>query len=194
MSSTYFGLEDGTGRFQLEDSLDDWLIEDATLFAVGNNVILLYDIAGIVSSDIILLYDMTGVVAKNLQLLYDIAGTTATNMAHSQGVVTPPALDTEVTLFDKTDTNRLVHSGWVSLANMASGDTVIIRVYRYEPVSGAMELYRMKTVRHSELKADETENMLAAFFVPIPTQRYRVTLEQTSGTPRAFNWEYYKHP
>ena len=75
---------------------------------------------------------------------------------------------------------------------MASGDTVIIRTYKWEPNTSAYSLYEEKTVKYSDLKGNESTDMPAVFLPFIPAERYKVTIEQTAGTLRQYPWELFQ--
>ncbi|GAG83245.1 unnamed protein product, partial [marine sediment metagenome] len=47
-------------------------------------------------------------------------------------------------------------------------------------------------VTKNDLKGKDTEDQPAVFSVFLPTERFKLTIEQTSGTLRAFPWELYK--
>lgn len=189
--SSYWGLEDGTGHRELEDGTGGWLLEDGTTLSVSNTLQIQYDITGIVANTIQLLYDITGVVSDTLELCYDINGASSTNLTQQKKSVTLQQLNTEVKLVEKTD-GPWNYSCWVSLANMQAGDKVKIRVYRWNPSTLAYEKYDVKTITKTDLKGKETEDQPAVFSVFIPTERFKLTIEQTNGTLRAFPWELYK--
>ena len=189
--SSYWGLEDGTGHRLLEDGTGGWLIEDATTFPVSDTLQFLYDITGVVSDTLQFLYDITGVVSDTLDICYDINGDASTNLVRQSKAPTLQQLDVEVKLVEKTD-GPWNYSCYVSLVNMQAGDRVKIRVYRWNPSTSAYELYELKTIMKNDLKGKETEDQPAVYAVFIPTERFKLSIEQTDGTLRAFPWELYK--
>jgi len=188
--SAYWGLEDGTGRWQLEANTFDRLIEDATTFTVTDTLEIIYDLTGVVSDTLELQYDMTGVISDTISLCYDINGDASTSLVQQNKSPTLTALNLETKLIEKTD-GPFHYSAWIHLSNMASGDKVIIRVYKWETNGNSYELYEEKEIMYSDLKT--LENDQTAVFLPfIPAERYKVTIEQTAGTLRAFPWEMFK--
>lgn len=190
--SVYYGLEDGSGHLILEDgSGDGYLLEAATTFTVTDTLTIQYDMTGVVNDTLELLYDMTGVVQDTVTLYHDINGTASTQLVSQNLAPTLVALNTETKLIEKTD-GPYHYSAWVHLNNMASGDTVIIRTYKWNITDSQYDLYEEKTVRYTDLNANETNNMPAVFLPFIPANRYKVTIEQTAGTVRQYPWQLFK--
>lgn len=189
---SYYGLEDGSGHLILEDgSGDGYLLEDATTFSVTDTLSIVYDITGVVTDTLTVQYDMTGVIQDTISLYYDINGDASTQLVTQNLNPTLKSLNLETKLVEKTD-GPYHYSTWIHLGNMASGDTVIIRTYKWEVNTGAYELYEKKTIKHSDLKGNETTNQPAIFLPFIPANRYKVTIEQTAGTLRAYPWQLFK--
>jgi len=103
-----------------------------------------------------------------------------------QGSVTPPSLNTEtdiVNLGEQLD--DYIFEGFISLQNLASGDTVVIRTYI--AVDGS-----------NQVKSDELTFTGAPtiFVVRVPAitlaynSKIRVTVTQTAGTLRAFPYTF----
>ena len=190
--SSYYGLEDGTGHLILEDgSGDGYILEDATTFTVSDTISIEYDITGSVSDTLEFQYDMTGSVGDTISLYYDINGTASTSLVRQNLSPTLLSLNSETKIIEKTD-GPYHYSAWIHLDNMASGDTVVIRTYKWEPNGSAYSLYEEKTVRYSDLKGKESTDMPAVFLPFIPTEKYKVTIEQTAGTLRQYPWELFK--
>ncbi len=67
--------------------------------------------------------------------------------------------------------------------NMASGDAVIIRTYvQDENALTARVLYEDR-VTYSIIKDDPVY-----YIPPVPTDNYKVTIQQTDGTNRTYTW------
>ena len=188
---SYYGLEDSSGHLIIEDgSGSGYLLESATTFTVSDTLTLVYDITGQVTDTLILQYDILADVLQTVTLYYDINGDASTNLVRQNLAPTLKALNLETILIEKTD-GPFHYSAWIHLTNLLSGDTIILRVYKWEPNTSAYELYEEKPVSYNDLKT--FENNQTAIFLPfIPAERYKVTIEQTAGTLRAFPWELYK--
>lgn len=188
---SYYRLEDSSGHLILEDgSGDGYLLESATTFTVTDTLTLVYDITGQVTDTLTLQYDILADVLQTITLYYDINGDASTNLERQNLSPTLKALNLETTLIEKTD-GPYHYSAWIHMTNLASGDTVVLRVYKWEPNTSAYELYDEKKITYSDLKIFENDQ--TAVFLPfIPAQKYKVTIEQTAGTLRAFPWELYK--
>jgi len=188
---SYYGLEDSSGHLILEDgSGDGYLLESATTLTVTDTLTLVYDITGQVTDTLTLQYDILADVLQTITLYYDINGDASTNLVRQNLAPTLKALNLETTLIEKTD-GPFHYSAWIHMTNLASGDTIILRVYKWEPNNSVYELYEEKQVTYNDLKT--FENNQTAIFLPfIPAQKYKVTIEQTAGTLRAFPWELYK--
>jgi len=103
-----------------------------------------------------------------------------------QGSVTPSALNTETDIINLDDqTDDYIVEGQISLQNLASGDTVIIRTYI--AVDGT-----------NQVKVDEATfsgaQTIPVVRIPATTVAYngkfRVTITQTAGTLRAFPYTF----
>lgn len=171
---SYYELEDGSGNYVLEDGTGNYVIES---IVVANTRTLQYDIRGL--------------VADTLTARYSINGDPSTQLTQLTRTITPSALSTETTLIQKTD-GPFHYAGYVHLDTLASGDTVIIRIYKWETVDDDFLLYEEKTIKYSDLKANETNDMVAVFLPFIPAEQYKVTIEQTAGTLRTINFELFK--
>lgn len=85
----------------------------------------------------------------------------------------------EDTVFDITADEHF--ACWLFAHNMVSGDTVVIKIYVKDQNAGTMRLYLSKTLVDAQTEP--------AFHVPfVPTKQYKVTIQRTGGTDRAFTW------
>jgi hypothetical protein len=99
-----------------------------------------------------------------------------------QGSVTPSALNTEtdvISLDDQTD--DFILEGQVSLQNLASGDTVVVRIY--------IAVDGVNRVKSDELTFSGAQG-IPVVRIPAVTLAYnakpRVTVTQSAGTIRSF--------
>ena len=99
-----------------------------------------------------------------------------------QGSITPSALNTETNIINLSDqSDDYIVEGQISLQNLASGDTVVIRTYI--AVDGT-----------NQVKVDEAAfsgaQTIPVVRIPATTVAYngkfRVTITQTAGTLKAF--------
>lgn len=85
----------------------------------------------------------------------------------------------EVNLFDITADEHF--ATWIFTHNMLSGDTVVIKVYVKDQNAGTMRLYLTATITNAQTDP--------AYHIPfVPTKQYRVTIQRTGGTDRAYTW------
>lgn len=99
-------------------------------------------------------------------------------LAFSNGTITSSA--SEQNLFDVTADAHF--ATYVFRHNMQAGDTVTIKVYVLDENTATMRLYQ--TESYSEVQADP------ALFIPfMPTKQYRVSIQRTAGTDRAYTWQ-----
>jgi hypothetical protein len=103
-----------------------------------------------------------------------------------QGSVTPSALNTETDIINLGDqTDDFILEGFVSLRNMAAGDSVVLRIY--VAVDGV-----------TQDKSDELSfsgaQAVPVVRIPATTLAYnskpRVTVTQTAGTLRSFPYTF----
>ena len=138
---SYYGLEDSSGHLILEDgSGSGYLLESATTFTVLDTLTLVYDITGQVADTLTLQYDILADVLQTITLYYDINGDASTNLVRQNLSPTLKALNLETVLIEKTD-GPYHYSAWIHMTNLSSGDTIILRVYKWEPNTSAYELY-----------------------------------------------------
>jgi len=74
--------------------------------------------------------------------------------------------------------------GWISLDEMDIGDKVTIRTYAKDE-AGAYKVHA------TELYQDALEQPMVNLMMKV-TEAYRVTLEQTAGTYRSFDYRFFK--
>jgi len=103
-----------------------------------------------------------------------------------QGSVTPSALNTETNVINlESQPDDYIVEGYISLKNLASGDTVIIRVY----------------MSADGVTQDKSDEMTLSGPVSVPIVRipattlpynglFRVTVTQTAGTLRAYPYTF----
>jgi hypothetical protein len=99
-----------------------------------------------------------------------------------QGSVTPSALNTETNIINLSDqSDDFILEGFISLRNLASGDSVILR--SYVAVDGTNQ------DKSDELSFSGAQN-IPVVRIPATTLAYnakpRITVTQTAGTLRAF--------
>ena len=81
-------------------------------------------------------------------------------------------------------TNLAYYQAYVFLHNMEADDKIIIRVYVNDPQTSTERLY-IETPYYG-VQTDTTK------YIPsLPTDSYRITCEQESGTYRAVTWILY---
>lgn len=190
MSARYWELEDSADNWALEDGTGARLIEDATTTPISNTFTHLYDIVAFVSKVFTFLYDITGTVLKTFTEIYDINDTGSDVLQEQKGTVLSTdlaSLNNEICFITKTDGPRH-YSIYVFLDNMASGDSIAVKVQIKDPVSDTWKSYdNEKIIKYGDIKSD-----VAAFHVFIPARAFRVCLKQKTGILRSYNWALYK--
>ena len=98
-------------------------------------------------------------------------------------------IDTEHTLLDETASEGKVLDALIDLANMVSGDTLELRVYVKALTGGTLRrAYYQKFVG-----SQDSEAILKSPIIYVPavtaTTEWKLTLKQTAGTGRAFDWK-----
>jgi hypothetical protein len=79
------------------------------------------------------------------------------------------------------------YSAYVDTTNMASGDTTEVRVYLLVKVAGSYIQFYVQTFTNSQ-----TPNQLV-YIPPFPSDLgYKLTLKQTAGTGRNYDWRVYE--
>lgn len=72
-------------------------------------------------------------------------------------------------------------STWLFTHNMLSGDVLVVREYTNDKNSGVERSYNEITITDSQISP-------GIFFPFVPTDSYRVTIQQTAGTFRTYTW------
>ena len=104
-----------------------------------------------------------------------------------------PTVDSSGTLTaDGTEQNianltaNKYYSAHINLTNMGSGDTTVLRLYIKVLSTGSADLF------WSDTYTDAQTNKII-FVPPQPaTQVWKLTLQQTAGTNRDYDWSVYK--
>jgi len=91
---------------------------------------------------------------------------------------------TEQTIIELTAIGEI--EGWIDLANMALGDTVIIRMYAKMKLDGTYRQYDSTT--YSGVQTNP-----ALHTVKLPAKYgFKVTLQQTVGSYRTFDYNFFR--
>jgi len=86
---------------------------------------------------------------------------------------------TEQSLFDVTADKH--YASWIFAHNMQAGDTIQVRVYTKDQNDGVMRKYVDAAISDSQTTP--------AFYIPyIPAKQYKVSIQRTAGTDRAYTW------
>lgn len=76
--------------------------------------------------------------------------------------------------------------GWIDLANMASGDTVVIRIYAKIKSGGTYRQYDSTTYTDAQTNP-------AIHIIKLPAKyAYKTTLQQTTGSNRTFDYNFFR--
>ena len=98
----------------------------------------------------------------------------------AEGTHTPSALSTEETVFETTEKGK--YAGYISVANLQSGDTVTINLYVILKSGGSYELYDSVT-----LSGAQTKTVVPIYEIPV-SYGMKITLNQTAGTIRSYDY------
>jgi hypothetical protein len=102
------------------------------------------------------------------------------------GTVTPSALNVETVVVDiGAQADTYIVEGWLDLSAMGSGDTVV--VCEYVAVDG-VNLRRYACVTYSGVQSDPIVRFHSKQL--LYNMLYRVTINQTAGTPRSFPYSF----
>ena len=85
-------------------------------------------------------------------------------------------------VFSDSSENFVYHGAKIYLDPMQSSDTITIKVYDWDKVAGSYKIYTIKTLTG-------VQNSPAWNLPMTPMHRCKVTIQQTAGTNRTFNWE-----
>jgi hypothetical protein len=91
---------------------------------------------------------------------------------------------TEQTVAELTSSEPAKFHGWLSLGNMDLGDKVTIRTYGRDQ-AGAYKTHAV------ELYEDALEQPMVNVIEKI-TEAYQITLQQTAGVYRSYDYRFYK--
>lgn len=95
----------------------------------------------------------------------------------SDGIITTTT--SEQNIFDVTADEHF--AAWIFTHNMQAGDTVVIKIKTLDANTSTIRQY--DTVSLSGVQASPS------YFIPwLPCKQYRVTIQRTAGTDRAFTW------
>lgn len=97
-----------------------------------------------------------------------------------EGSHTPTGLNVEGAVVEITSNKPFFIQGYISLKNLAGGDSVTLREYIDIDNDGVYEKYITRTY------TDAQEDDLIRFHQKIAKYKYKVTIEQTAGTIRSF--------
>ena len=93
------------------------------------------------------------------------------------GTITSTA--SEASLFDVTANAH--YATYVNLHNMTSAETIVLKVYVLDENGATMRIF--KTITLSGVQSDP-----AGFLSFLPAQQYKVTIQRTAGSDRAYTW------
>jgi hypothetical protein len=99
-------------------------------------------------------------------------------------VATLTADGTEQTVIESSVIGEI--EGWIDLANMASGDTVTIKVYVKMKSGGTYRLYDSTTYSGAQTNPAIHVVKLSAKY------GFKVTFQQTAGLYRTFDYNFFK--
>ena len=98
-------------------------------------------------------------------------------ISFSNGSITTTA--SEQNIVDVTADEHF--SLWIFAHNMQAGDTVVIKTKVLDANTSTMRQYDQTTLSGVQSSP--------AYFIPwLPCKQYRVTIQRTAGTDRAFTW------
>jgi hypothetical protein len=100
-------------------------------------------------------------------------------------------INTEHVLLDDTTHEGKVYDAMIDMTNLTTGDVVEIRVYAKLLVGGTW--HRVYYARYGESQDDENNFVSPIKYIPALTvmKEWKLTLKQTVGTGRAFDWSVY---
>jgi len=101
------------------------------------------------------------------------------------------SVGTEVTVADLTSSQGHVLDAFLDLRNMASGDTVVIKLYQMAISGGTLSrVYYQKFVNVQD-DAGNLKSPLLYIPAMTATAEWKLTLTQTAGTARTFDYAVY---
>jgi len=85
----------------------------------------------------------------------------------------------EQTIFDVSGDEH--YSAWIFTHNMTSSESVRIKVYVFDSNTSTLRIYEDVTLSGVQSKP--------AYFIPwLPQREYKVTLQRTAGSDKAYTW------
>jgi hypothetical protein len=109
---------------------------------------------------------------------------TAPTVLQEFKVDTLTADGTEQTVIESTSIGEI--EGWIDLANMALGDTVTIKMYAKMKSGGTYRQYDLTTYTGAQTNP-------AIHSVKLPAKYgYKVTLQQTAGINKTYDYNFFK--
>jgi glycerol uptake facilitator-like aquaporin len=99
------------------------------------------------------------------------------------GEGTLTANGTEQTVFESAEQG--VFEGWIDLANMASGDTTVIKIYVKTKTDGTYRLYDSASYSDAQLNP-------AVHIIDLAAKGFKVTLQQTSGSYKTYDYQIFR--
>jgi len=100
-------------------------------------------------------------------------------LTFTDGTIT--STTSEVDIFDVTADAH--YACWIFAHNMAAGDTMVFKVYVKDQNGTTMRVWVQKTLTDAQTNEP-------AFFVPfVATKQYKISIQKTVGTNRAFTWQ-----
>jgi len=99
-----------------------------------------------------------------------------------EGFGTLTATGSEQTIREITRLGKV--QGYIDFTNMASGDTTTIRTYMKIKSGGSYIKQGQRVLSDAQSPA----NLMYIFEFPTPTYGFKITLEQSAGTNRTYDW------
>ena len=99
-----------------------------------------------------------------------------------EGSGTLTATGSEQTIREITRVGKV--QGYIDFTNMVSGDAVIIRTYAKIKSGGSYVLQGNKNIYGTQY----TPKLMQIYEFPTPQYGFKITLEQTDGTNRSYDW------
>lgn len=98
-------------------------------------------------------------------------------LSFSNGTITTSA--SEQNIFDITANAH--HASYIFTHNMQTGDTVVIKIYIKDDYSSTVRLFDSVTLSGAQT--------LPSYFIPfLPATQFRVSIQRTAGTDRAYTY------
>ena len=179
-------------KYHINNTINDNFSLQYDIFnKVSDTIAFQYDITADLQKQLTVLWDVTAPISDSFNIKYDIDGAPSTILARQKLKIIPTDLNRETTLVEKTD-GPFNYALWVHLNEMATGDKVKLKSYKWDPNNSAYALYEQKTITYEDLKGTEDTPQTAVFLPFIPAEKYKVTITQLEGTLRNYSWELYK--